>query len=47
MKILLLCLTVGSAIMGLFDGGDMTAALICALLLIAVICDKEEKDDVL
>ena len=40
-------LTVGAVALGYSDGGNMTAALILGLLLIAVICDKEEKEDVL
>ena len=35
-------LTVGAVVLGYTDSGSMTAALICGLLLIAVICDKEE-----
>lgn len=45
--IILSMLTVCTAIMGWYDGGDMTAAFMCGLLLLSVIFDKEERDDAL
>ena len=40
-------LIVGTVILGYCDGGDITAALIFALLMVAILFDKEEKKDVL
>ena len=42
MKTLSILLIIGATIMGIFDGGDMTAVLVLAVLLCPVIFERKE-----
>lgn len=43
MKKLIIALIIGAFIMGLFDGGDVTGAVVLAFLLSPVIFERKEK----